>query len=396
MLDTKKISVHLFLIVNLLTVFSVLILHKDIVNSALISLVVFTSFILITLSEKKYFKFTRIQFIVIGLIFFSAICVLCIQNIVLTNTYDQYGRSALGWSAIAMISNLIWFCWGLVIANSIDIKSRMAPLFYTSILFITICSNIENIFKGVVFSVGNSHGGSETFNHLFVTSNVVILFFYCFSAFKGVGRFFISVVYLFLLFSLQGRAALLGCVITLLIFWIIKSNIYDKIKFVIPLLICTFLIFLYVDLGDFSSHFGSRFSFSGGVGGDTSFYNRIRGMIEGSNWLIEQFFVGDPTIFISQMSGLGSYMHNFISTWQIYGFPFSVVLLVGVLTGVTRIYSIIDLNKSSHVFIFLTLIYSLLQIIVAQSILFKLFWFALGITLFRSEYSYTRIKRSLC
>lgn len=380
MVRIDRIPFHLFLSLNLAAAYSVLIVHKDMVNSVLVFSVFCASSILILLQNGTSLKFSKNQVMVLLSIAIGAVSVLCLQNIILGDAYDQYGRSALGWSSVAMISNLIWFSLGLVIANSIYVEGRAMPLAYTLAITITISLNIGEVLKGVVYSAGNNNGGSVTFNHLFVASNVVVLYFYCFSAFGAVGRFLLSIIYLFLIFSLQGRSALLVTIITVVIYLVVTSSLTQKLKgFLFVVMLGVSLEF--INLGFSVSDLGSRFNLSDGILEDVSVQNRLRALIDGIEFLPQQFLIGNPTIFITHMDGLGSYMHNFISTLQIYGFPFTVILSFGVIFGVTKFHSIIDLTNPSHTFIFLVLIYSLLQMVVAQSILFKLFWFILGVVI---------------
>lgn len=395
-MKVNSISFHLFLIINLCVVIGVLVLHKEIVNSVLIFATLVISAVFFSIKSIKNTKYSPSQIIIIVSICSGAIMVLCLQGLALDDVHDEYGRSALGWSSAAMVSNLIWFCWGAIIASSIQIHERsyIAAYVYTGVLFYAIMSNIEDVFKGVIFAAENTRGGSVTFNHLFVASNVVILFFYCFSALRGKSRLIISFIYFFLLFSLQGRAALLGSIITLLIYWSITLTTFEKLKTIVIFMLMFTLLLYNINSNDLITHLGSRFNFSSGVLGDDSFYHRFEGMVKGVEWLPQQALFGDPTIFINHMDGLGSYMHNFFSTWQIYGLPFSLILVISICYAIKKFSYYFDINNRGHVFMFLLLVYSLFQLIIAQSILFKLFWFILGVTLTRSDIKVTVIEKA--
>ena len=331
-------------------------------------------------------RIKKSQLFLLCFLIFGAIGVVIFQKLLLEDVYDQYGRSAVNWSTSVMLSNLIWFFWGIVIANSITVKGKLLPLFYTVVLCFAVFINIDDVFKGVVFSAENTRGGSATFNHLFVASNVVVLFFYCFSSYSGRARLMVSILYLYVLFSLQGRAALFGAISTIFIFWLINSGLSSKLK-VIAFFSSVLMISLFsIDFGSLQSNLGSRFSFSSGMDEDISFIYRLQAMVEGVNWLPQQTLFGDPTIFVKYMSGLGSYMHNFLSIWQIFGLPFTIITVFLMYYGTRKFSIVFDKNDPSCVFIFLILVYSIIQLIIAQSILFKVFWFILGVIFSRVKY----------
>lgn len=368
----KKIPFLIFLFLHLMQIYSVLVQGFEFLNTYV--LLCFILFVVCAGWINQPSKIRKSTFIyclsVIGLIFLS----IAWQLVMDENIVGPFDRQSHSWLISVSVSSIVWFLLGICLANNVHKLNLYTILFFNASLLIIFYLSVESIFKGIVFQAGNSQRGIQTFNHLFVSSSLLILIFTSVYSLKSspilLNMFF--PIWFLMLFLIQSRSSLLIFVIVFF-FFLLKQK---KWKYLGPffLQLAFYVVFLAHILD--ASLLSSRFSLSEGILNDESVSARISGIFDLNFLSVNQLFMGSVYNIVMSTGGFGGYAHNYLSMLQIYGiFPFILtpcLLYLKLINGKNRL-----MNENS--FVWLLLVFSIVALVLSQSVVYKLPWFAFGL-----------------
>ena len=310
--------------------------------------------------------------------------VLILQSIILTDQVDQFGRSALGFAANTAFYGVSWALVGYVIAEGRFKGGTPLALFIVAFVLVLVVPNLGSGYLDV--SGMRELTGIESFSHLWVSENAVILFFLAYASTKSLlVRVSILTSMAVVLVSLLGRSSLFLSVAAIAIFEVLYGQggrRFLRLSFIVAVILLVGLV-VFTFVGEDGDLAFDRVFLKGGLASDPSYILRTLALTVGVSKLGSHIFLGDPTVLVSEFGNVGLYIHNLLSAWQLYGFPFftgiSSVLIVSVLRMHRSAY--IFENDAFLRFSALFLIYSVLSVLLTKYVGYWGLWFAFGIWL---------------
>lgn len=362
----------MFVLLHQLQVFSVLMLGVDFLKNHLLILVllvvVFSNWLLPRYTIKVQSLFSI--FIILGLILVSNTWQLVMDK----NAIDNYGRQSHLWLVITSVSSIVWLLLGASLARNVCRLNFYIVILLNLVLLLIFYFSVENIFRGIVFRVGNNLGGITTFNHLFVSTSLLIVIFvsaYSLQYFPLTLNVFFP-IWTLMIFLIQSRATLLIFVIVFSLYMFrMRGWRYSGIFF-LQISVYSILVLTFLD----TSMLSARFSFADGILSDASVQARIAGLWDINTLTLKQFLLGSVFDIVNLTGGFGGYAHNYFSMMQIYGiFLFVVIPSIIYLKWFGNERTLF----SENTFIWLMLMFSVISLFISQSVVYKLPWFAIGL-----------------
>lgn len=361
-----------FLFLNLFQIYSVLILGKEILTTNLLIvylvLVACSKFLL-----RRCFIEVQTLFVMITIVFLLLISTTW-QLVVDENMVGNFGRQSHSWLLTVSVSSIVWLLLGASLTRNLFRLNTFVIILLNVVLGIIFYLSVESLFRGIVFQVGNNVGGIQTFNHLYVSSSLIILIFFSTYSLQHsplmLNLFF--PIWALMLFLIQSRATLFIFVIVFFTLMLKTKNWQYIGMYLLQIFIYTVCVLIFID----TSMLSGRFSFSDGFLNDPSIRARIDGIFDVSSLTFKQFILGSVSDMVNITGGFGGYAHNYFSMVQIFGiFPFLAFPLIVNLKLYSNKGSLIDRN----LFVWLIFMFSIISLLISQSIVYKLPWFAFGL-----------------
>ncbi len=318
--------------------------------------------------------------ILILLIPLSMVVALSLQTMFGTNLIDIFGRSSQPLARSVFLVGIGWFLAGGLLQYGRLARSSILALFSFGVLVACISVSLGTNFMVEYGAVGY---GLEEFqsNHLGTSTgfSFIALAAYC----SAVGRFriIIAVVSIAALFALGGRATMYLFTATLAICSIFASELRQRALSVFAVVVVGMLI-IWGFAGD-SDDTSRMWLFSGVMGGGSA-AGRAEAMRIGLSTLEKQLAYGAPEAIVENAGNLGAYMHNLLSAIQFFGLiPFLLLAAAAVLSlrFAFKVYR--NSKRSIDLLGIHLLVLSCLEVSVAKSVHYSLFWSAIGFWLFR-------------
>lgn len=309
---------------------------------------------------------------------------LILQVTLLTDQIDQFGRSAIGFAANTAFYGISWALVGYVIAEGRVSGGTPLALFIVAFVLLLV---IPNVGAGYLDISGMRElTGIDSFSHLWVSENAVILFFLAYaSAGSSLVRALVLAAMAVVLVSLLGRSSLFLSLAAIAIFEVLYGQGGRQVSRLLFMVIAIFFVglVLLAFVGDGGDQVFDRVFLKGGLASDPSYLLRDLALTAGVAKLDGQILFGDPTVLVSEFGNVGLYIHNLLSAWQLYGFPFFVAISIVLIVSVIRMHrlSVFFVNDEFLRFSGLFLIYSVLSVLLTKYVGYWGLWFAFGIWL---------------
>lgn len=309
---------------------------------------------------------------------------LILQVTLLTDQIDQFGRSAISFAANTAFYGISWALVGYVIAEGRVSGGTPLALFIVAFVLLLV---IPNVGAGYLDISGMRElTGIDSFSHLWVSENAVILFFLAYaSAGSSLVRALVLAAMAVVLVSLLGRSSLFLSLAAIAIFEVLYGQGGRQVSRLLFMVIAIFFVglVLLAFVGDGGDQVFDRVFLKGGLASDPSYLLRDLALTAGVAKLDGQILFGDPTVLVSEFGNVGLYIHNLLSAWQLYGFPFFVAISIVLIVSVIRMHrlSVFFVNDEFLRFAGLFLIYSVLSVLLTKYVGYWGLWFAFGIWL---------------
>jgi hypothetical protein len=312
---------------------------------------------------------------------------LAVQFVLDTDLVDVTGRSSFDFAKNAYGIGLLWALSGAAVQAGKINQSLTAAL----LLLLAISASILPLTNGAfVIDYGSltlDAGLDSSLNHIVVGDFVVLLCAFAFGLAPVRYRLAVGLVGALCLMMLGGRSDLFLFVIAIFGYLKYAGRLSWLRLIFFAVLIAVFWFFAAAtgSANDTNGLSLEQVLFLNGVGSDASFLERIDILTRSGNDLLRQVWVGDPTLIVKNFGFLSAYIHNLLSAWQIYGFPFFLIVIFAYKHAIRFVLRrVVDYNCSVDAFGLLLLFYSILSSVLTKWIGFYLLWFSLGFWLARS------------
>lgn len=347
---------------------------------AIMGLVAASSLILVSTVGSVPLGKTKLIF---WAIVFSIVFSLLVQWIAYGEVIDSNGFSSVKFPQFVFLTGLVWMLCGACVQRLRIAKSPLLAICTVAFLAVAIYSASKGELVISYSSLAETRSDNLELSHLVVGESSVFLLALAFALTPVSLRPFVSAAAIVLLFSLGGRTALFTYIIAWLLYLILMRSL-SRAMFYLGLagiVVLVAVLFSGIDLNDSAV---GRMLLVGGVEADESVQARDALLLEGLRLLPKQFFVGNPGLLIENSGGLGTYIHNLLSSWQFFGFLPFFLFLCSVIIIFVYIFRIRRRLAGSvddfGVFLFLI---AAVSILTAKSIIYFHFWFVIGFWLFR-------------
>lgn len=331
--------------------------------------------------SKEYF----LVFLVIFLVLLSTL----LQVVIFDNLTDSSNRTS---HDFILSTSILGICW-LLAGNLFAKKEKFSPVYNVIVIisfFLVVLMLISSIDAGIgvdYYYLTKIRSDDIRIQHLIVTEPITyMLFLFLAIGFNTKFRIFFLLCFLMTFISLGGRTALYCAVLTLLIYSFITSNI-ALFSFRLFLYLITAAIVLYL-IGFDDDMLFNRLLFSGSIESDESFQLRQEFLIDFIDGALGQIPIGNPNFLIYRHNSLGTYSHNILSVFQLYGLLVFLIILYCFYYIIRHIYTY-RLYKSKNVvdiFGVTLLIFVLLSVVFGKAIVYTPLWFVIGFWLYRLYY----------
>jgi len=217
-------------------------------------------------------------------------------------------------------------------------------------------------------------------SHLTLEKYVVILLAFAYSISHRT-RWLVAFCGMLVLFTMGGRTALTVFALTVL-FLNLRGRVGRNI--LVMGLTGALVIFIgrhAIETGfiDIESKPVRDMLFLDGLEGDNSFNGRRELLLGGLKDLEQQFWVGNFPLTVERNGYFSTYVHNILSAWQFYGF-FVFLAIISALLYCLRRMVVAMRRKATPATVFgaFMLIYVVISVVLAKSVMWNLLWFAIG------------------
>lgn len=321
-----------------------------------------------------------------SLVFFLAlvIClfiVLVAQHAFLFDFYDANGRSALGFSWLTGTYAITWGLIGLSLSAVRFTSSNLCALAIMSGVALLVLPNMASGY--VNLTALREDTGIENLSHLWISENIVVLFFLSYAlASNYLLRFLLLAAVAVFLVGMLGRSSLFFALAAVAFYEVIFSPGRVPAKIIIGVAVFFLSIFVLLGMREyFDDPMLDKVLFKGGLQADASYGARSEILRLGLSYLDKQLWIGDPTILANEIGSVGAYIHNLLSAWQLYGFPFFVFLILFILCALFKMLYFRFSVGDEPILILgaLLLIYSVMSVLAAKHAGFWILWLSLGL-----------------
>lgn len=310
------------------------------------------------------------------------IVILMLQKLILPVRFDYFGRSSVDFASYVGTYALTWGLIGFSIANiRVEKNEKVAIALMVVVGFLVF----RNAASGYVnFSDLREQTGIDSLSHLWVSENIVMLFFLSYALARSYWvKLLLFVVVALCLVAMLGRSSLFFSIIAVALFELAfgsARHVSLRVFGALGVALLFLLIMLGVQVYSSDDVF-DRVFLRGGLGGDASFTERMHFMKIGLQYLDMQLWIGGPDILAEQFGHLGAYIHNILSAWQFFGFPFFFMLCIALLHSIFRMRFVMRNSERSVVTDFgaLLLIYATVCVLFTKTSFYWGFWLAIGL-----------------
>ncbi len=306
-----------------------------------------------------------------------------LQTTTLQEKIDLLGFSSHIFPRTRWIETSSWLGLGLCCSRARLDSSLVIVLILFSLLTLLVGTNVTGI-ETINYDTLKSELNIQGATHLMISDNIILVGYAVFVLAPPYLRILIFWGLAILLFIAGGRSAFIFGMISLLIFMFFSDSGTRKFRKIMFILVIIVTAGIYVFLAEYSykDDFVEMF-FSDGLKDDGSVVARSTQFTDGLTLLWSQFWYGNLGAIIEKFGLVGSTMHNFLSAWQYFGFPFFLIFVAAWIEAIRRV----GATYTSHSdyllvqFMVILTLYSVMSLIFSKSATFWLAWFSLGIAL---------------
>lgn len=308
----------------------------------------------------------------------STLVSIMLQGTFARDAVAEDGRSAHDAARAVYVGGVGWLVSGGLCQLAVLRRSNILALSIIILILLLISENVGSAYV-VSYSALKMHGDFSAISHLTIGSSCVFLFCLSLSLSTGWVKTIVTVAGMAALYALEGRATFYLFPAALLLYYIARGSIAH-------VAVSIFTIGALVSVSALFGISGSgEMLFSEGFLSDGSAKARLDQFQVGFSMIPAQILFGAPELLVQKFGSIGSYMHNILSVIQFYGIiPFIsfVAATVFCLKNVLRHAAISD--RPVDQFGSIIMILAAMEVMVAKSVYYHLFWFALGFWLFRA------------
>lgn len=329
----------------------------------------------------------RALFLIIAL-FLSSSLSLTLQLLFQQEVIDQFGFSSHIFLRTRWIEMFTWLALGLLSSRAKLNTSFKTSFLLLLLLFSIVFANLDS-FGGLRYNEIDFLNSELALSHLTVAEHALLIVFIAFSLSPHKYRPFIIGLLVILLYELGGRSTLFFGVGTLIAFSLFgpeettkKKSRKGNLLNVLMLIAAGGGVLFYLSGSSNQEHLAIM-SFANGLTGDESFQARLSQFETGFNLLFQQLLFGNLGIVMLNLGSAGSAMHNVLSAWQLFGFPFLVLFIVALFEAARRIrFNFHIFQKAPLVQLAaILMIYSVFSLAFSKGASFWLAWYTLGLAL---------------
>lgn len=307
--------------------------------------------------------------------------VLVAQRAFLFDLYDSNGRSALGFS---WLTGTYAITWGLI-GLSVSVVRFNSNNFFALVLMGGVAFLVlPNMASGYInLAALREDTGIENLSHLWISENIVVLFFLSYALASNYSvRFVLLAAVAVLLVGMLGRSSLFFALAAVAAYELVFAPGRASAKIVMGAAVLFLSMAVLLGMQQyFDDPILDKIFFAGGLQADASYEARAGILSLGVSYLDRQLWIGDPTILADEVGSVGAYIHNLLSAWQLFGFPFFVFLLFFLFRVLFKMFSFRLVLSKEPVYLLgaLLLIYSVMSVLAAKHAGFWILWFSLGL-----------------
>jgi len=337
----------------------------------------------LALMSARGLKVSRSECYAVALIGILGVSIVA-QQAFLTTYVDPEGTDTLGYVRTIAKLAVIWVLIGGALSMfELPESSFWAIALSLVILMLFLPSFTEDAAVG--YAEIRDETGLTGLSHLILEPFVIVPLTLAY-ALSVRTRLVVVLVSFGVLFMMSGRTAMVSFMLTVFI----MSLQGRAIRNLLVLGVAGIVIFggaryvVEAGLVDTDSRAIREMLFIGGIEEDDSFLGRKELLAQGIKDLPGQFLYGNFTLTTEHHGYFGAYIHNLLSAWQMFGFFVFAAIIVGltICAGRARA-AMTSAPTPSIVFGTFLLVYVIINVTVAKSILWSVMWLVLGFWLLR-------------
>lgn len=303
------------------------------------------------------------------------------QRAFLFDRYDLSGRSAIGAATLAGTYAVTWGLIGLSVSGSRLVKSDICAVLVMVGIGLVVLPNLAGGYVNLVAL--REETGIENLSHLWVSENIVFLFFLSYGLARSyLVKLALLVAVTVFLVAMLGRSSLFFTLAAVCVYELAFGDARGgarKAMIGVGFALLGFAVMLGMQWY-YSEPILQKLFFKDGLAADASFEARSQLLSLGLFHLRDQLWIGNPTILATEMGSVGAYIHNILSVWQIFGLFAFILLLLLVFVAVFRMFDLMRNARGSALFDVgaMLMIYSVLSVFTTKHGAFWCLWFAVG------------------
>ena len=318
--------------------------------------------------------------------------IVLVQQSVLTTNIDFDGVNTLRVIHAATTVSIVWMLIGGAVSMFRLRESFVLAVLLAGALLMMFLVNAQDGFS-VTYREIKDDVGTTNVSHITLEKFVVPTLALAY-ALSSRARLPVVLMAFVTLFLMSGRTSFAAFLLAFLVMSLQGRALRNFSMIVVAVLLIGVSVRLGLESGfiDTENKAVRQMVFMDGLEGDNSFVGRRELLLGGLKDLPAQFLFGDFTLTVERFGKFGTYIHNLLSAWQMYGFFALSAIVAALVVCVVRARAAMRRDPSpATVFGTFMLVYVIIGAIVAKSALWSPLWFVLGFWLLRpNEQTTTR------
>jgi len=277
------------------------------------------------------------------------------------------------------VLSILWLFAG---GGAAIFSAKESPALAIIVLVLTAMAFINGLDEEMMVSYGSviETGVVERVSHLNLEKHVIFLLILAYSL-SPKTKWIVALVGMLMLFTMGGRTSLVvffGCVVGMNIG---RRSLKNFAIMGIVALVLFFSLRYTIDnqIIDVDNPRVNDMLFLDGFEEDSSYIARKMLLETSLQYLDDQFLYGDPTIISKTFGTQGTYIHNILSAWQLYGFFVFICIVLILFFSLRRMIVLKSINPTPKIiFGSFFLMYVSISMILAKAVVWDLLWFVLG------------------
>jgi len=299
---------------------------------------------------------------------------------------DINGVSSLSYTTFIYFYGITWLIIGIILSRMIEFGRFEIFLVLSFVIFFLIFINSDGFFLD--YSAIRGSTDVERFSHLWITEGAMVVFFLLYaSAQKNLNKYASIVIMFLCLISVGGRSSVIFSALSIVVYEFIVNGSARLFKlfgaFFLVLVIAFPIGMAFIDDIQINQDAFSHVFLSDGLDASGSWQERQAALEIGLSYLRDSWLWGEPRYYVSGTGEVGHYIHNLLSAWQFFGFPFFLIVVLSILRSIYLVIKDKELISRGNFgrFKILFLLFVAMVSSLTVSIASAWIWFALGLIL---------------